>query len=406
MGGQAFANHRPPLPTPRMPSETYNQVLKLVLTTLRQHYSLAESPIEAPGKLTYGDVDILVSGAKEKAFDPLVTDRKEVAVNLQASLGAVASITEKGNPTTNLALPWPSNKSPITDLALPWPSTTSSNNLETDTLDANDHGLYLRIVEIELLDRKKSMIFLTSSPSDVLKFLDLDEEKWWKEFGSQGEMFRFAAGCRMFWVKEESEEEGEGDVVGIIENGGQEGGEVGKKKLKHNDRQRMSKRPIFKAWIDEFIPRLRKEGQYREAKTTREQIRDEAFEKFGVRKEYETRLRDWKLVRHRDELWRDVIKGGIPEDADPAFRGAAIRFLKAVIMEGEFFDGAIPDAATVNEEGFHDLDAVRHFVASNWRRAGEIGWERQKVKAMETMTMKAAEKRKREQEGQKVAVKK
>jgi hypothetical protein len=86
-----------------------------------------------------------------------------------------------------------------------------------------------------------------------------------------------------------------------------EGGEEGKKKLKHNDRQRMAKRPIFNEWITEFIPKLREEGDYSEAKVTREEIRDEAFEKFGVKEEYETRLKEWKLVRHKEGMTNPLL---------------------------------------------------------------------------------------------------
>ncbi|KAH6678219.1 hypothetical protein B0J14DRAFT_650437 [Halenospora varia] len=425
MGGNAFAQ----LHTPRMPPRIYNQVLKLALSALRKHYALAEAPIEAPGKETVGDVDILVSGALEDVYNPAITPQREVALKLQASLGAADFIVEKGNPTINLALPWPSDDSPkipdqcdalnedenekeekfiqldvhhlATPSAFTWELFHSAhgdlwNILGTTIrpfgLTANDRGLHLRITDIELLDRKKSMVFLTDKPQEVLGFLGLDEKKWWKEFASLEDMFEFASNFRMFWVKDEG---GEGDVVGEI--GGQEGGEEGKKKLKHNDRQRMNKRPIFRAWMDDFIPRCRASAKYGAAKVTREQIRDEAFEKFGIREEYERRLKDWQLVRHKDELWRDVIKGGLPEDVDPAFRGAAIRYLKSIIMEGEPFDGKVVEAAKMDEEGFYDLNKVRDFVKQNWKRAGEIGWQRQQIKAKETMKIKA-EKRKRDQE--------
>ena len=110
-------------------------------------------------------------------------------------------------------------------------------------LTVNDRGLYLRIPDIELLDRKKSLVFLTEKPSEVLEFIGLEEERWWRPFLDQAEMFNYAAGCRLFWVREKDEEEAEHDVVGEIPTeGGQEGGEPGKKKLKHNDRQRMLKR--------------------------------------------------------------------------------------------------------------------------------------------------------------------
>lgn len=425
MGGNAFNKHTPPLPTPRMPPEIYKLILSRTLTTLRQHYQHVGSPIEAPGKPDFGDIDITVASPLSRDFDPLIANRQIVCQNLAKSLNAAASILESGNPTINLAVPWPTVEGGekeekryvqidvhvcANEKDLTWNLFHAAhgdlwNILGTTIrpfgLTVNDKGMYLRIREIELLDRRKSMVFLTGKPGGILEFLGLEEGKWWSEFGDRREMFEFAAGCRMFWVKEREKEvevedgEGVGDVVGEIEGGigGQEGGEKGKKKLKHNDRQRMAKRPIFREWIEEFIPLLREEGRCHECKVTRDQIREEAFAKWGVQEEYEERLKVWRLARHEDELWREVIKGSIPEDVDPQFRGAAIRQLKAVIMEGEEWEGVVPDAAKKNEEGFHDLEVVRAFVLENWKRAGEFGWERQQKRAMEGQKAKAEKKK-------------
>lgn len=261
-------------------------------------------------------------------------------------------------------------------------------------LTVNDRGMFLRIPEIELYDRKKSMVFLTDEPSRIIEFLGLREESWWKPFGSREEMFKYAACCRMFWVKETTDDgEAEGDVVAEVRDfEGQEGGVEGKKKLKHNDRQRMSKRPIFKEWIDDYIPKCRREGNLGNDKITRDEIRDDAFEQFGIQEEYESRQKDWLLIRHKDDLWRDVIKGGVPADVEPQFRAASIKTLKLVIMEGEEFDGAVPDASRTNDEGFYDRKVVTRFVKENWKRAGEIGWARQQARALESMKMKSAKK--------------
>jgi hypothetical protein len=442
MGGNAFNKHSPPLPTPRMPPKIYKSTLQQTLTTLQKHYQHVGSPIEAPGKPDFGDIDIMVSTPLSPAFDPSSTDRKLIAKSLEQALGAAASILEPGNPTVNLAIPWPSIPSAInSSISDPAQNQEVAKFVQIDIhickdekdltwnlfhaahgdlwnilgttirpfgLTVNNLGLYLRIPEIELLDRKKSMVFLTDSPSQILEFLGLEEGRWWSEFESRREMFEFAAGCRMFFVKEKEKDveeggEGVGDVVGEVEVGGQEGGEKGKKKLKHNDRQRMAKRPIFREWIEEFIPLLREEGRSGECRVTRDQIRDEAFERWGVRKEYEERLKAWRSARHEDELWREVIKGSIPEDVDPVVRGAAIRQLKAVIMEGEEWDGSIPEAAKKNEEGFHDLNVVRSFVLENWQKAGKVGWERQQKRALEGMKAKAEKKRKTEEGGKDVA---
>jgi hypothetical protein len=265
------------------------------------------------------------------------------------------------------------------------------------------------------------MILLTDEPRRILELLGLNGEKWWKEFGSRQEMFEYAAGCRMFWVKdleEEAEEASEESPEVTLE--GQEGGEAGKKKLKHNDRQRMAKRPIFREWMDEFIPKCRAEGRFMDSKNvTREQIREEAFVQFDptVKMTYETRLREWKLATHTDNLWRSVLKGNVPEDIDPQFRAASVRTLKGVIMEGDKFEGkVVPEVArdaevsdsealnkseqllTTDLQGFWDLNKVRDWVKENWQKAGEVGWARQQERAREGMRVKAEKKRLQEEE--------
>lgn len=123
-------------------------------------------------------------------------------------------------------------------------------------ITVNNTGMYLRIPQIEALDRKKAMVFLTDDSNTILEFLGLNVERWWKPFQNLQEMFEYAATCRLFRVKKTKPEgEAEGDVIVEDDMEGQEGGESGKKKLKHNDRARMRKRPLFRTWMDEFIPK-------------------------------------------------------------------------------------------------------------------------------------------------------
>ena len=107
MGGQAFASRVPPLLTPRMPPEVYDYDLTRTLQALREPYSQVESPIEAPGKTTHGDIDVLVTGALEKDFDPVRTPWNDVADKIAEVLGAVASLRHNGMPIVNLAVRWP-----------------------------------------------------------------------------------------------------------------------------------------------------------------------------------------------------------------------------------------------------------------------------------------------------------
>jgi hypothetical protein len=427
MGGQAFSSSNPQLPTPRMPPEVYAKVLAQTHAVLRKHYSHVESPAEAPGKETYGDVDTLVYGPLDPMWDVSEIGWAVVAENLARVLNAKKFTRQRGNPIVNFAIPWPQKDADdvkkedkyvqldvhtsLSLISFKWELFHTAHgdlwNILGSTirpfgLTVNDQGMHLRIPEVELYDRKRSMVFLTADPSQVLRFLGLDEERWRRQFRSKEEMFEYATGCSMFWVaKEVDKSEFDGDAAGETESavtqdiGGQEGGEKEKKKLKHNDRQRISKRPIFKAWIEEFIPRCRERGVFGNARASRDQIRQEAFTVFSVKEEYETRLKAWKLMKHQDDLWRVVIKGCVPmENVDHAFRAAAIRTLKATIMEGLEFDGMIPQAAAKDQDGFYDPEEVRQFVLENWQRAGRIGLARQEVRASEVMKAKKAKKEK------------
>ena len=282
--------------------------------------------------------------------------------NIAKLLGAKKWIRD-GTPTTNFAIPWPeyddeySEKFVQVDIhicpsekLMQWELFHHAhgdlwNILGTTVrrygITVNNKGMFIRIPEIEALDKKKSMVFLTDEPNEILDFLGLEQAKWWRPFKSREQMFEYAASCRMFHVKEaKPESELEGDVIteGIE---GQEGGVRGKKKLKHNDRQRMSKRPIYAEWIDEFIPKCRKEGRFGNTKITREEIRDNAFEMFGVKEAFVRKQKEWILMRHKDTLWKDVIKGCVPKDIDPGLQAASIRTLKKVIMEGEPYEGVV-----------------------------------------------------------------
>ena len=239
-------------------------------------------------------------------------------------------------------------------------------------LTVNNIGLYLRIEDIELIDRKKSLVLLTKKPSEVLSFLALDEEQWWHQFESAQAMYDYAAGCRYFWADDEFKE--------IEED---------KKVLKHNDRKRMNLRPVFRKWVEEFIPECRASGKYNRQPLSREQVRADTFERFGVKDEYEQRLIVWRRERQMDEVWRDVIKGGLPtEDVDFELRGAAIRGLKAIIIEGELSDGITLPKPLKNADDFYDIDAVVEFVRDNWQHVGAIQLGKQKTRAAENMEQK------------------
>lgn len=423
MGGHAFASRVPPIKTPRMSQEVYEKALEQSQAILRKFYYKVASAIEGPGKTTYGDVDIVVAlPLEDSSFSTreLVTDRLEQALN---------AIDKKflDHHIITFAVPWPHVSTVGASgvgtgvEALAESTNTASEKwyVQVDVhickdkhefdwelfhsahgdlwnilgtmirrfgLTVNNHALFLRIPEIEHFNRKKSMVFLTDDPAKILDFLGLDQEKWWKRFSTPQEMFEYAATCRMFWVPDiVKDEEGGGivviDVEGDVEvEKDQKSGTEGRKKLKHNERQRMAKRPIFQAWFDEFIPRCREEGKFGDVELTREGIRAEVFEKFGVDVEevYNTRLHDWRFAQHLVELVNNGIKGNIPlEGVDGQMRSAAVKVLKDIIIKGELYNGSVPEAAKKDENGFYDLEMVKRFVAENWMDAGRIGIAKQ-----------------------------
>lgn len=443
MGGQAFLTHSPPLPTPRMPHEVYTHVLFHTQTLLKEHYTHVSTPLEAPGKTTYGDVDIVLFGPKTLPYSPdaSLTPRKELSLTLAKLLDASASIAQHGSGLMSFAIPWPSiplhdekrhglegdesgphEERRFVQVDVHHCSTLQAYEYELFHaahgdlwnilgstirplgLTVNNIGLYLRIPSIEAFDRKKSMVFLTSSPSEILFFLGLNEERFWSRFeGEEGreEMFRFAAGGRMFWIQDVEMDGEKGRDTSLTEGGHandegeQEGAEPAKQNLKHNDRARMAKRPIFREWIERFIPKLRLEAQSAstqppKTKLTREQIRDEAFTIFRVQDDYERRERAWLLGKNKELVLKDAIKGAVPtKELEPQVRGLAIKILKEVIIEGEKWEedeavdvdgernGGVPKDVQRDERGFWDVDSVKRWVEVNWEKALRLGLERQ-----------------------------
>ena len=64
MGGKAFAGRDPPINTPRMSPDDYFSLKKQYLALISTVFERCACPIEAPGKDSYGDIDILVCEPK------------------------------------------------------------------------------------------------------------------------------------------------------------------------------------------------------------------------------------------------------------------------------------------------------------------------------------------------------
>lgn len=298
-------------------------------------------------------------------------------------------------------------------------------------LTVDEGAMWLRIPEIELIDKKKARVFLTDEPAEILSFLGLSAAGpcWEQPFASGEELYEYIATSRLFWLRPTSEEEDKRDEAPAAPAEGEERNEqdsvanaiqADRKALKSNDRRRMKTRPLFAGWVDDFIPRCRKAGRALPAPTAdrdlgsvRRDMRHEAIAVFGVGPAYETRMNEWKRDQGL-ECVRRILKNTIPEHAapshvkdgeacdgnsccdpgengvlDPHRRGVLLSALRKIVLEGDtsFFGGgqyglvqAPVDHPFRDEHGFWLADNVLRWVARSWWQVGAIAWERQGIR--------------------------
>ncbi|KAI2617616.1 hypothetical protein GGS26DRAFT_401364 [Hypomontagnella submonticulosa] len=385
MGGNAFAS----LSTPRMSPAVYNEVHRRCRTKLLELFAIVATPIPGPAKKDHGDIDFLL--AWEKSPDPL-----EVAAR---HLGAYDKHKERAK-VLNIAIPWPDDlrdKDTEGDLYiqvdlhlcdtkehLEWMLFKHAHGdfwnicgsiIRPFGLTVDDEALYIRIPEIEHLNRKEAKILLTKEPAEVLDFLGLGgPDTLWKEpFTSAEEVFEYAATCRCFWVRPER-----GCDLATVGGG---------ESLKANDRHRMKSRPLFRAWVDEFLPACRQAGRFTSNTTTRDSIREDAFKRFPlVQYAYEARLLKWRNEQQRLNLFRNIIKTSIPTQQEGEeerlesvhWRSVAASAFKKIIIQDDHSLGICPLMPLRDDKGTYDEDRVKEFVKGNWKEVGDAAWEDQK----------------------------
>lgn len=115
MGGKVFSSGPDALHTPRMSLSVYNQVKAQCTKTLKDlGFSLVATPIEAPEKDSFGDVDFLAC-LEGTNFPPSAQLDASTWVLIEKSLGAARSYSEgRIGPdkqriidSKNFAIPWP-----------------------------------------------------------------------------------------------------------------------------------------------------------------------------------------------------------------------------------------------------------------------------------------------------------
>jgi hypothetical protein len=104
MGGNAFSERLPTAVFPRMSPAFYNSLKARVVPRLEALYQLVSVPPEAPGKLDYGDLDLVVCQPKEVKENTPPSECVTFA-EIEQALGSVHSIPLPGDRTSNFAIP-------------------------------------------------------------------------------------------------------------------------------------------------------------------------------------------------------------------------------------------------------------------------------------------------------------
>ncbi|KAK7745423.1 hypothetical protein SLS53_002920 [Cytospora paraplurivora] len=118
MGGKVFSSGVDPLYTPRMAPAVYEHAKEQCISALKALFPRVESPIEAPEKVSFGDIDILVS-LEGSDFQNGAFAGSSVWTLIQEVLGGVRSryegevVTDSGRvvEAKNIAIPWPTDLS-------------------------------------------------------------------------------------------------------------------------------------------------------------------------------------------------------------------------------------------------------------------------------------------------------
>jgi len=104
MGGNAFSERLPTAVFPRMPPAFYGLLKARIVPRLEALYHLVAVPPEAPGKVDYGDLDIVVCQPKNVKEGVALSECVTFA-EIEQALGSVHSIPLSGDRTSNYAIP-------------------------------------------------------------------------------------------------------------------------------------------------------------------------------------------------------------------------------------------------------------------------------------------------------------
>ena len=377
MGGNAFANRDPPLETPRLAPEVYYPLRDQYIALLKSLYRYVDTPIEGPGKADFGDIDIIVA----EPLDPSPNDTNGTTItatgngklpHARYSLSAhhipavsellkpVCTLHDSNSPTTCFALHHPFLHGCYVQLDVHVCTTRRQwlwmlfkhahgdmwnllgTSLRPFGLTASDEGLYVRDPVIDAFDRKRSMIYLTDAPAEVLELMGYSEQEFW-EGGKDplaGFPFPAAPGEGEDWRLQHAQTSSsrqfpsvEAMFAFVIRSRFFRKRFYPRESLKANDRKRMAQRPAFRRFVNEFVPALLDHGVATEGaedqRMAREVVLEEVLGKFDKREEWLALRAAWDVEREELDAKRTrrVLKKEIVRE-EIAYADAWIRELE------------------------------------------------------------------------------
>ncbi len=306
MGGSAFSSGADPLHTPRMPPDVYHAVKAECHARLRQLFLCVATPIDGAAKADFGDVDILVALDKH-ICSPLATPvraarRDQVRPSKMAtrcrpssSLSARSGPSRHpaGRQSANMAIPWPDDLMP--------PHRTRSCFIQVD-VDRVRLGRGAAVEALQACARRPLEHPGQRDPAvgpDGRRGRPVDphpRDRAPAPHPRQGVpdlgprrgpalprpagrlppprrrqllgrplrlgrgVYEYVARCRLFVLHDWDDADDADDAPQqrqLSNNSDDDKAIVArqKKRLKANDRRRMNSRPLFRNWIDDFLPR-------------------------------------------------------------------------------------------------------------------------------------------------------
>ncbi|KAI4785913.1 hypothetical protein E4T44_13994, partial [Aureobasidium sp. EXF-8845] len=287
MGGKAF----PDLRVPRMNPQVYEQVKQTALKILSTRFVSTSVMPEAPGKLDYGDVDLVIELSSSVPFP-----------SQQVALELGAKHIKNNHPTHSFAVPLEIARKepqafaqvdvqicPPGDLA--WTTFMQGYGDVGSILGtfnfgygftSNNNGFFVRIKEQEAQNWSASQVFLSKDPDLVMEFLGLDKHRYHQRFESERQIFDWAVSSRLFNRR-------------LVE----------KRRENFEMRNRMEKRPMFRCFMSEYLPALPAASD--EISETRDTLTNAALLFFDRADEFNSRRAKVLIENAEEHAWY-VIK--------------------------------------------------------------------------------------------------